>query len=86
MAGSRLENLSTIFARCRGLITSGALQAEKRPLWYDVYERFPPQVEPLGIREVPTKPIRTILYHEDEKRAVEKSSTVFDFVSTKSKV
>lgn len=42
---------------------------ENRPLWYDVYQAFPPKVEPLAIRDKPSDPITNIYYPEDILRA-----------------
>ncbi|XP_062589818.1 small ribosomal subunit protein mS23-like [Saccostrea cucullata] len=42
MASSRGQFLGTIYKRTQGLIRSGALRREKIPIWYNVYEAFPP--------------------------------------------
>lgn len=52
-----------------GLIKSGALRYEDRPIWYDAYAAFPPKIEPLFTREAPSQQVRRLLYSEDEWRA-----------------
>ena len=68
MAQSRLELIGTIYSRVTGLIKSGAIKSEQIPLWYSVYETFPPKYEPRFDR-VDEKPVRKILYQEDIIRA-----------------
>lgn len=47
---------------------SGALK--ETPLWYDVYKKFPPELEPNVERPVPPQdPIPEIVYEEDFDRA-----------------
>lgn len=48
---------------------SGAIKASEKPLWYEVYEAFPPKYEPRFDRPVQEKKIRQILYTEDVIRA-----------------
>ena len=79
MAQSRLEKIGTIYSRLRGLQKSGAVSHDKRPLWFDVYEAFPPKYEPRWDRHLlkygkgcdvaSMGPPRKILYQEDEVRA-----------------
>ncbi|XP_027234080.2 small ribosomal subunit protein mS23 [Penaeus vannamei] len=69
MAGNRLEKIGTIFTRTTGLLKSGAIKASEKPLWYEVYEAFPPKYEPRFDRPVQEKKIRQILYTEDVIRA-----------------
>jgi len=69
MAQSRLELIGTIYSRVTGLIKSGAIKSEQVPLWYNVYESFPPKYEPRWDRQVEEKPVRKILYQEDFVRA-----------------
>ncbi|XP_043820718.1 28S ribosomal protein S23, mitochondrial [Dromiciops gliroides] len=45
MAGSRLETIGTIFTRTRDLMRAGVMK--EKPVWYDVYEAFPPLKEPV---------------------------------------
>ncbi|OTF80801.1 Mitochondrial ribosomal S23-like protein [Euroglyphus maynei] len=88
MAGSRVEKLSTIFKRYTGLIKSGAVLEENRPIWYDIYKHFPPSVEPLAIRSEPEIDIKPIFYPEDILRSrffrtYGDSVMVHDFISAK---
>ncbi|XP_022830675.1 28S ribosomal protein S23, mitochondrial [Spodoptera litura] len=70
MASSRLERIGTIYTRVEGLLTKGAIKPDDRPLWFDVYRAFPPLVEPKFAKPKPEiKPIRPILYPEDNIRA-----------------
>jgi small subunit ribosomal protein S23 len=69
MAGSRLEKLGSIFTRIQGLLRSGALKYEEKPLWYEIYKRFPPRTTPIYHREVPKDEVKTLLYSEDLIRA-----------------
>ncbi|XP_043239692.1 probable 28S ribosomal protein S23, mitochondrial [Amphibalanus amphitrite] len=52
-----------------GLIRSGSLNANDRPLWYDIYEAFPPRLEPRFDRPIKVKPVQPIFYQEDSVRA-----------------
>jgi len=45
------------------------MKPEDKPIWYDVYETFPPKIEPVFGRKDPDIPIRNILYQEDIIRA-----------------
>ncbi|XP_007947830.1 28S ribosomal protein S23, mitochondrial [Orycteropus afer afer] len=72
MAGSRLETVGSIFSRTRDLIRAGVLK--KKPLWFDVYNAFPPLREPVfqrpRLRYGKAKAnIQDIFYHEDRIRA-----------------
>ncbi|XP_037092730.1 probable 28S ribosomal protein S23, mitochondrial [Pollicipes pollicipes] len=69
MAQTRLEKIGTIFTRVSGLIRSGSMHRDDRPLWYDVYEAFPPRLEPRFDRPVKAVPVRPIFYQEDAVRA-----------------
>ncbi|XP_023293545.2 probable 28S ribosomal protein S23, mitochondrial [Lucilia cuprina] len=70
MAQSRLEKIGTIFTRVTGLLRSGAMKPEDKPIWYDLYEAFPPKLEPRFDRPAPKDlPIRNIFYEEDVARA-----------------
>ena len=56
--------------RATGLLKSGALKIESKPLWYDVYQEFPPQIEPNNLRPAPPQQqIIDIIYPEDFIRA-----------------
>lgn len=69
MASSRLEKIGTIYKRTRGLIQSGAMKYQDRPLWYDIYEAFPPAEEPSYGRPIPNIELKSIFYPEDKIRA-----------------
>ncbi|XP_075150211.1 mitochondrial ribosomal protein S23 [Haematobia irritans] len=69
MAQSRLEKIGTIFTRVSGLLRSGAMKPEDKPLWYDIYETFPPKLEPRFDRPAPQIAIKNIFYEEDTIRA-----------------
>ncbi|GFR63619.1 28S ribosomal protein S23, mitochondrial-like [Elysia marginata] len=60
MAGSRRDKLGSIFSRLTGLLRSGAMKEEDRPIWYDVVKAFPPLPKPPPKRNIPN-----ILYPED---------------------
>ena len=76
---SRLEKVGTIYSRLKGFQKSGATSWEKRPMWFDVYEAFPPKYEPRWDRHVLPQgpgsnvaamgPPRKVLYSEDRVRA-----------------
>ena len=79
MAQTRLEKIGTIYSRLLGLYKSGAAPYETRPLWFDVYEAFPPKYEPrwdrhqlsygTGGNVAKLGPPPKILYKEDVIRA-----------------
>ncbi|XP_058059616.1 small ribosomal subunit protein mS23 [Anopheles bellator] len=69
MANSRLEKIGTIITRTQGLLKSGAMKFDERPLWYDIVMAFPPKDEPRYDRPAPNVPIRRIFYEEDKIRA-----------------
>uniref|UniRef100_A0A182XW93 Small ribosomal subunit protein mS23 n=1 Tax=Anopheles stephensi TaxID=30069 RepID=A0A182XW93_ANOST len=69
MANSRLEKIGTIITRTQGLLKSGAMKFDERPLWYDVVTAFPPLDEPRYNRPAPKVPVREIFYQEDIARA-----------------
>ncbi|XP_014282144.1 small ribosomal subunit protein mS23 [Halyomorpha halys] len=69
MAHSRLEKIGTIYTRVTGLIRAGSMSLEDRPLWYEVYQAFPPKYPPRFDRPAPEGPIRNIFYPEDVIRA-----------------
>uniref|UniRef100_A0A2H8TRW8 Small ribosomal subunit protein mS23 n=1 Tax=Melanaphis sacchari TaxID=742174 RepID=A0A2H8TRW8_9HEMI len=70
MAGSRLEKLGTIFTRVNGLIKSGAMKVDDRPIWYDVYRAFPPESEPHYAKPSQSLKIPDIFYTEDTFRSM----------------
>ncbi|KAM8811908.1 small ribosomal subunit protein mS23 [Rhynchonycteris naso] len=72
MAGSRLETVGSIFSRTRDLIRAGVLK--EKPLWFDIYNAFPPLREPVFRRPrlrygKAKSPIQDIFYPEDQIRA-----------------
>lgn len=48
---------------------ANSLKWEDRPLWFDIYEKFPPKEEPRFDRPAPSIPLRKIFYAEDKARA-----------------
>lgn len=64
-----LQRFFLLPIRTTSLLRGGAMKKEDTPLWYVIYEAFPPKVEPCYARPVPTTPIRPILYKEDLIRA-----------------
>ncbi|XP_023123552.1 28S ribosomal protein S23, mitochondrial [Amphiprion ocellaris] len=75
MAGSRLEKFGTVFTRVRDLMRSGVIKLSEKPIWYDVYETFPPKRDPLHVKPH-TRPntkkqetVSEIFYQEDVVRA-----------------
>ena len=48
------------FFRLTGLLRSGAIKEEDRPIWYDVVKAFPPRPKPPPKQNIPN-----ILYPED---------------------
>ncbi|XP_070684885.1 small ribosomal subunit protein mS23 [Pempheris klunzingeri] len=75
MAGSRLENFGTVFTRVRDLMRSGVIKPHEKPIWYDVYQAFPPKRAPLQVKPR-TRPstkkeeaVPEIFYREDVIRA-----------------
>ncbi|XP_065223717.1 small ribosomal subunit protein mS23 [Planococcus citri] len=69
MATSRLEKLGTIFSRVTSLMKCGAISPNDKPLWYDIYQAFPPIDEPSFARRVTIKKVKPIFYPEDRIRA-----------------
>jgi len=68
---TRKERYGSIFFRVTGLIRSGQLKWDDRPLWYDVYAAHPPHYEPKWDARKPNhdKPVTPIFYREDVDRA-----------------
>uniref|UniRef100_A0AC35GBZ9 Ribosomal protein S23 mitochondrial conserved domain-containing protein n=1 Tax=Panagrolaimus sp. PS1159 TaxID=55785 RepID=A0AC35GBZ9_9BILA len=68
---TRVERAAPIFSRITGLIRSGQMKWENRPLWYDVYAAVPPFEEPVWDIKMPKadEPVRSIMYKEDLARA-----------------
>ncbi|XP_065076159.1 small ribosomal subunit protein mS23 [Ochlerotatus camptorhynchus] len=65
MASSRLEKIGTIVSRTQGLLRSGAMKWDDRPLWYDIVKAFPPKEEPRFDRPAPNVSVKPIFYPED---------------------
>lgn len=75
MAQNRLNKVASIFTRVNGLLKAGIIPAAEKPLWYDIYQAFPPTRDPtyrsaagLSPSELPELPQR-ILYNEDKIRS-----------------
>lgn len=79
MAQSRSHKIGTVYSRVRNLIDKKALKEEHKPIWFEIYEAFPPKYEPRYDRHMITfgtgsnvakmpEPSK-ILYKEDEIRA-----------------
>ena len=69
MAQSRLHNVATIYTRLQGMVKVGAIAPRDTPLWFQVYERFPPRRPPDAERPLLPKKLQPILYPEDDLRA-----------------
>lgn len=50
---SFLTSIYIAFFRITGLMRSGQLKWEERPLWYDAYVMFPPFETPIGDKKYP---------------------------------
>ena len=62
------------FFRVTGLLRSGALKEENKPIWYDVYAAFPPKkhilkVDEKGQQQASHPEPKDIFYLEDLIRA-----------------
>ena len=68
MAGNRLQRTGSIFERLTGILKTGAMKEQDKPLWYDVYKTFPPKHEPAFTRPPVEKEIKPIFYPEDAIR------------------
>lgn len=55
--------------RMEGLIKTGVVQFENRPIWYDVLKSFPPPIWPDWLRPEPKYTEKPIFYPEDRIRA-----------------
>lgn len=79
MAQTRAHKIGTVYSRVRALLEKKALNAENKPVWYEIYEAFPPKYEPRfdrhllpfgtgsAVSKIPDA--RKILYEEDQVRA-----------------
>lgn len=67
---SRLWKVGSIFSRLSGMIENGHIKSTNIPIWYSIYQRFPPVREPryLSLTEGdiprPSEPPK-LLYDED---------------------
>lgn len=52
-----------------GLLRTGAVKEQNKPIWYEIWKAFPPKVDPVVDREVDERPLRQIYYPEDRIRA-----------------
>lgn len=58
------------FFRVEGLIRSGAMKYEDKPIWFNVYRAYPPKHQPKFSREaVPSERVVNLFYPEDLIRA-----------------
>ncbi|PSN32212.1 28S ribosomal protein S23, partial [Blattella germanica] len=64
-----VNGVTLIYCRVKGLLKSGAMKEEDKPMWYEIYKAFPPKYEPRYDRPAPDIPIRKIFYPEDIIRA-----------------
>lgn len=61
--------------RVRDLMHSGVMKPQEKPIWYDVYQAFPPKKEPVYVKPLRRTSTRKqdavpeIFYTEDEVRA-----------------
>ncbi|XP_061682746.1 28S ribosomal protein S23, mitochondrial isoform X2 [Syngnathoides biaculeatus] len=61
--------------RVRDLMRSGVIKKTEKPIWYDVYEVFPPKCQPLYVKPFTRSrvkkpdPVPEIFYTEDKIRA-----------------
>ena len=75
MAQTRLEKVGTIYSRVSSLLKTKAIPPENKPVWYDIYESFPPKYEPRFDRQPSSdkdnsqRSQRSLLYKEDFIRA-----------------
>lgn len=58
-----------IWNRTSGLLRTGVIKVEDKPIWYDVYAMHPPAEEPRYDRPAPNINLRDIFYEEDVIRA-----------------
>ena len=79
MAQTRNFKIGTVYSRLRSLLEKKAMNEEAKPVWYDIYEAFPPKYEPrfdrhllsygAGSNVAKSAPTPKILYKEDKIRA-----------------
>lgn len=61
--------MPSLIFRITGLLRSEALKPENKPIWYEVYQKFPPKYPPRFDRPVPNMDVQQIFYPEDALRA-----------------
>lgn len=77
IGGISLTRFHECTRRTTGLLKSGGLK--ETPLWYDVYRKYPPDLEPYAERPIPPQdPILEIVYEEDFDRARDAKKGVGD--------
>lgn len=64
-----MKNVNIDSNRVNGLLQTGVMKAEDKPIWYDVYAMHPPIDIPKFDRPAPNIEIRDIFYEEDIIRA-----------------
>ena len=79
MAQSRIFKVGTVYSRMKRLLEKEATSPENKPVWYEIYEAFPPKYEPrydrhtlphgVGSRVKSMPPPPKIFYKEDKLRA-----------------
>jgi small subunit ribosomal protein S23 len=79
MAQTRTFKIGTVYSRVRSLLQANAMKVENKPVWFDIYEAFPPKYEPRidrhmlpygnggNVDQMPPPP--KLLYAEDVLRA-----------------
>lgn len=79
--GTRAHKFGSIYSRVKNMLQSGLISQENKPIWFDVYEAFPPEREP--VYAPPPSPdqfglipkdnsVQKILYAEDWARVAVK--------------
>lgn len=51
------------------MLRAGALKPENKPIWYEIYQHFPPKFAPRVDRPVPNIEVTPIFYPEDALRS-----------------
>ena len=52
-----------------GLLRTGGIAKQNKPVWFDVWKAFPPKVDPVLDRPEDPTPLKQIFYPEDRIRA-----------------
>lgn len=52
-----------------GLLRTGGVKEENKPIWFEIWKAFPPKVDPVLDRPEDNTPVRPIFYPEDRIRA-----------------